>query len=243
MVGSHLTLRTSHLTTLPACMLSRFSRVRLFATPWVVARQTSLSLGFSRREYWSGLPFPSLRDLPDPGIEPMYLSLAGRFFTTEPLGKPWCVCVYARVFVCVCVQVGNLHRSSGSQGLRGPQALRSACFCLSTDSSVGWRGSCWAMASSLSFLGRHTWIQSPLPSANSKLLLGGFYNIEPYFPLHGTAVRMKRGHLGASICHLVRACFLSPSFLLVISSFVTVVREILPAHCGHFKLGCIHLYV
>ena len=154
-----------------------------------------------------------------------------------------CVCVRACVCVCVCVQVGNLHRSSGSQGLRGPQALRSACFCLSTDSSVGWRGSCWAMASSLSFLGRHTWIQSPLPSANSKLLLGGFYNIEPYFPLHGTAVRMKRGHLGASICHLVRACFLSPSFLLVISSFVTVVREILPAHCGHFKLGCIHLYV
>ena len=153
------------------------------------------------------------------------------------------MCVCARARVCVCVQVGNLHRSSGSQGLRGPQALRSACFCLSTDSSVGWRGSCWAMASSLSFLGRHTWIQSPLPSANSKLLLGGFYNIEPYFPLHGTAVRMKRGHLGASICHLVRACFLSPSFLLVISSFVTVVREILPAHCGHFKLGCIHLYV
>ena len=186
---------------------------------------------------WIAISFS--RDLPDPGIEPMYPALAGRFFTTEPLGKPWCVCVC----VCVCVQVGNLHKSSGSRGLRGPQALRSACSCLSTDSSVGWRGSCWAMASSLSFLGKHTWIQSPLPSANSKLLLGGFYNIEPYFPLHETAVRMQRGHLGASICHLVGACFLSPSFLLVISSVVTIVREILPAHCGHFKLGCIHLYV
>ena len=41
-----------------ACMLSRFSRVRLFATPWTVARQAPLSVGFSRREYWSGLPCP-----------------------------------------------------------------------------------------------------------------------------------------------------------------------------------------
>ena len=46
------------------------SRVRLFATPWTVAYQASLSMGFSRQEYWSGLPFPSPGDLPDPGIEP-----------------------------------------------------------------------------------------------------------------------------------------------------------------------------
>ena len=45
------------------------SRVRLFATPWTVAHQTSPSMGFSRQEYWSGLPFPSPGDLPDPGIE------------------------------------------------------------------------------------------------------------------------------------------------------------------------------
>ena len=68
-------------------------------------------------------------------------------------GKPWCVCVcvyiYVCVYVCVCVQVGNLHRPRGSCGLRGPQALRSTCSCLSTDSSVGWRGPCWAVASSL----------------------------------------------------------------------------------------------
>ena len=43
------------------------SRVRLFATPWTVAYQASLSMGFSRQEYWSGLPFPSPGDLPDPG--------------------------------------------------------------------------------------------------------------------------------------------------------------------------------
>ena len=46
------------------------SRVRLFATPWTVAYQAPGSMGFSRQEYWSGLPFPSLGDLPNPGIEP-----------------------------------------------------------------------------------------------------------------------------------------------------------------------------
>ena len=46
------------------------SRVRLFATPWTVAYQAPPSMGFSRQEFWSGLPFPSPRDLPNPGIEP-----------------------------------------------------------------------------------------------------------------------------------------------------------------------------
>ena len=46
------------------------SRVQLSATPWTEAYQASSSMGFSRQEYWSGLPFPSLGDLPDPGIEP-----------------------------------------------------------------------------------------------------------------------------------------------------------------------------
>ena len=46
------------------------SRVQLFATPWTVAYQAPLSMGFSRQEYWNGLPFPSPGDLPDPGIEP-----------------------------------------------------------------------------------------------------------------------------------------------------------------------------
>ena len=47
-----------------------FSCVRLFATPWTVARQAALSMGFSRQEYWSGLSLPSPGDLPDPGMEP-----------------------------------------------------------------------------------------------------------------------------------------------------------------------------
>ena len=57
----------------------------LFVTPWAVAHQAPLSMGFSRKEYWSGLPFPSLGDLPDPGMEPAFLvtlGLAGGFFTT-----------------------------------------------------------------------------------------------------------------------------------------------------------------
>ena len=51
------------------------SRVRLFATPWAVAHQAPRSMGFSRLEYWSGLPFPSPGDLPDPGIEPRFPAL------------------------------------------------------------------------------------------------------------------------------------------------------------------------
>ena len=47
------------------------SRVRLFATPWTVAHQAALSMGFPRQEYWSGLPFPLAGDLPDLGVEPM----------------------------------------------------------------------------------------------------------------------------------------------------------------------------
>ena len=51
------------------------SHVRLFATPWTVACWAPLSMGFSRKEYWSGLPFPSPGDRPDPGIEPRSLAL------------------------------------------------------------------------------------------------------------------------------------------------------------------------
>ena len=57
------------------CMLSYFSRVRLFATLWPVALQAALSVGFSRQEYWNGLPFPPHGNLPDPGIEPTSLHL------------------------------------------------------------------------------------------------------------------------------------------------------------------------
>ena len=65
------------------------SRVQLFVTLWTVAHQAPLSMGFSRQEYWSGLPCPPTGDLPNPGIEPVFLmspALAGEFFTT---GTAW----------------------------------------------------------------------------------------------------------------------------------------------------------
>ena len=57
---------------------------RLFATPWTVAYQASLSMRFSRQEYWSGLPFPSPGDLPNPGIEPGSPALESDALTSEP---------------------------------------------------------------------------------------------------------------------------------------------------------------
>ena len=67
------------------------SRVRLFATPWTLAHQILLSMEFTRQEYWSGLPFPPLGDLPNSGLEPSSLAspaLAGGFFVSVLLGKP-----------------------------------------------------------------------------------------------------------------------------------------------------------
>ena len=64
------------------------SHVQLCVTPWTIAFQVPLPLGFSRQEYWSGLPCPPPGDLPDPGIEPESPALAGRSFTTAPPRKP-----------------------------------------------------------------------------------------------------------------------------------------------------------
>ena len=63
-------------------MWERFSRVQLCETPWTVAPQDPLSMGFSRQEYWNGLLIPSLGDLLNPGMEPESSALAGGFFTT-----------------------------------------------------------------------------------------------------------------------------------------------------------------
>ena len=68
--------------------LKSLSRVQLFAIPWTVAYQASQSMGFSRQEYWSGLPFPSPGDLPDPGIEPGFPALQAEALPSEPPGKP-----------------------------------------------------------------------------------------------------------------------------------------------------------
>ena len=71
-----------------ACVLSCFSRVRFFETLWTVARQAPLSMGFSRQEYWSGLPFASPGDLPDPGIKSASLALQADSLPMSRRGSP-----------------------------------------------------------------------------------------------------------------------------------------------------------
>ena len=68
-------------------LLSRFSHVQLCATPETTANQAPLSLGFSRQEYWTGLPFPSPGDLPNPGIKPRFPALRADSLLSEPPGK------------------------------------------------------------------------------------------------------------------------------------------------------------
>ena len=77
-----------HSASLVKVKAKSLSRVRLFATPWTVAYQAPASMGFSRQEYWSGLPFPSPGALPNPGIEPGSPTLEADTLTSEPRGKP-----------------------------------------------------------------------------------------------------------------------------------------------------------
>ena len=83
---------TKQCSRLPLLVLSlkvkSLSRVQLFATPWTVAYQAPPSMGLSRQEYWSGLPFPSPGALPDLGIEPGSPALRVDTLTSEPPGKP-----------------------------------------------------------------------------------------------------------------------------------------------------------
>ena len=99
----------------PVCVCAQSpDRVLLFTTPWTVAGQAPLSLEFSRQEYWSGLPFPTLGDLPNPGTETARLAspaLAGGFFTTEAPGKP---------------QESQLPRFMTQQDFMGPSTISSA---------------------------------------------------------------------------------------------------------------------
>ena len=64
------------------------NRVQLFAISWTVVYQASLSMGFSRQEYWTGVPFPSPGDPPDPGIEPRSPALQVDTLPSEPPEKP-----------------------------------------------------------------------------------------------------------------------------------------------------------
>ena len=95
-----------------ACM---FSHVWFFATPWTVACQTLLSMGFSRQAYWSGLPFPPPGELPDLRLESVSC-IAGRFLTTWAMYVygyvqiyVLCMLVYISVFVHICMHLYFLY--------------------------------------------------------------------------------------------------------------------------------------
>ena len=107
------------------CMLSH---VQLFATPCTVAHQAPLSMEFSRQEYWSGLPFPTPRDLPDPGIKPLspaFPALAGRFFTASATWEvPHIFIVLHKIFSSV--QFSSLVVSDSLRP-HGPQHARLPC--------------------------------------------------------------------------------------------------------------------
>ena len=108
--------------------------------PWTVAHQSPLSLGFPRQEYWRGLPFASPRDLPDPGIEPTFSALAGRFLPLNHHGSPFpCWHLWAYVF---CLR--TLEPSSVQGG--GP-AIALAWKITSHVSMTEGVESCWCMVS------------------------------------------------------------------------------------------------
>ena len=93
-MGTQHSLKSAHLTHTYVHAHS-FSCSQLFVTPWIIARQASLSMEFSRQEYWSGLPCPPPADLSHPRTEFTSPALAGGFFTTEPPGahnqRMWCM--------------------------------------------------------------------------------------------------------------------------------------------------------
>ena len=78
-------------------IVQSLSLVRLFETPWAVARQAPLSIRFPRQNYWSGLLFPSPGDLPDPGNESAFPALADGFFAPKPPGK-WYSVAFSFIF-------------------------------------------------------------------------------------------------------------------------------------------------
>ena len=78
-------------------MLSCFNCVQLFVTPRTIARQAPLSMGFSRQEYWNGLPVPSPGDLPDPGIEPASSTLLVDSLLLSHLRRPCVIMAVAQM--------------------------------------------------------------------------------------------------------------------------------------------------
>ena len=109
------------------CILCRFSHVRLFATLWTVAHQPPLSMGFSRQEYWSGLPCPPPGDLSNPGIKSASLTspaLAGGFFTAS---ATWEACSLLQHPALTCTPLESLAQPPPPTPTPPTAALSDAC--------------------------------------------------------------------------------------------------------------------
>ena len=105
-----------------ASVLSCFSRVLPFVTPWTLVHQAPLSMGFSRQEYWSGLPFPSPGDRPHPRIKPGSPALqAESWLSSEPPGTTVLKCKMVRGWRCKDCRRGGLEKCS--QLVHSPQPL------------------------------------------------------------------------------------------------------------------------
>ena len=137
-----------------ACILSRFSHIRLFVTLWTVALQAPMSMGFSRQEYWSGLPYPP-RDLPDSGIEPMSPmspSLAGKFFTTSTIWELLENTSFKKTVALVVKNppantgdgrdAGSIPGSGRSPGVGNGNPLQYSCLENSMDRGAWWATVC-----------------------------------------------------------------------------------------------------
>ena len=102
----HCFLRLNNITLYMSEWVKSFSRVQLFATPWTVAYQASPSMGFSRQEYWSGLPFPSPGDLPNPGIEPGSPALQTDSLSPEPPGNIYIyIHTHTHTYICIYIYI------------------------------------------------------------------------------------------------------------------------------------------
>ena len=204
--------------TCRTCMLSHFSCVQFFVTPWTVAHQAPLSMGFSRQKKWSGLPYLLPGDFPNPGVKPMSLTspaLAGGFFTTSttwevPSKKKKAIRCLEDFFFIIQIQHGRGEtewRRGGSRCRSQHGVGHTSQKSMQTMTRYLWGAAAgctflpgsrwspvsatalWSTDSSLSLEGRAPYLQSPQVR---KVVRGG----ESWGPVSPSVEPHRNGHLG-----------------------------------------------
>ena len=166
------------------CVLSP---VRLFVAPWIVAPQAPLSVEFPRQESWSRLPFPSLGELLDPGMEPVSPALAGKFFTIEPPGKPTRAFPSSQLLLTFnkvrrAVKADNFFLFFISTYL-----ARNSCVCVCAGGWVGWWGALGRMTEEVKeiiiqfFFLPYSPFSVPSPISYSCFSLSSSHSLLPHF--------------------------------------------------------------